>query len=142
MDVLVDTSVWSLALRRRASVLSQSEYTLQQELTDLIMEGRVVMIGPVRQEILSGLRDVATFERLRERLSAFDDVPLITDDYEEAARFHNLCRGAGIAGSAIDFLICAAASRRGLSIFTTDGDFQRYVPHLPVRLHTSRDVPG
>ena len=138
MDVLVDTSVWSLALRRRAGSLSPPEQAVQGELAELIREGRVVLIGPIRQEVLSGIRDDGVFDRLLERLRAFDDEPLGTEDYEEAARLNNRCRAAGVAGSAIDFLVCAVTTLRGLAIFTTDADFQRYSAHLRLALYQPR----
>jgi len=53
MNVLVDTSVWSLALRRR-EVDEESE--IVRELRELIVEGSAVIIGPIRQELLSGIR--------------------------------------------------------------------------------------
>ncbi|MCH8974515.1 MAG: PIN domain-containing protein [Chloroflexi bacterium] len=140
MDVLIDTSVWSLALRRRARQLSPSQVRVHREWAELVQEGRAVVIGPVRQELLSGIPDGATFERLRERLQAFDDLPLTTGDYEEAARFNNRCRASGVAGSAVDLLICAAAARRDLAIFTADADFRRYARVLPVKLHEPRGV--
>jgi predicted nucleic acid-binding protein len=135
MKVLVDTSVWSLALRRRPGHLAAAEERLRDELADLVRGGRVVMIGPIRQELLSGVRTEAEHGRLRAHLRAFDDEPLVTADYETAAEAHNRCRTAGVAGSAIDFLICAAASRRDLAILTTDQDFERYSRVLGLRLH-------
>ena len=135
MRVLVDTTVWSLALRRRAGVLNEEQALLRQELTDLIADDRVAIVGPVRQEVLSGVRDPATFDRLRLRLRAFEDEPLDTDDFETAARMHNRCRQAGISGSVVDLLLCAVAQRRELSIFTTDADFTRYGTVLPIALH-------
>jgi predicted nucleic acid-binding protein len=57
-------------------------------------------------------------------------------DYEEATRMNDQCRAQGIAGSAVDFLICTAAHRRGWTILTTDRDFQNYVSVLPLRLHS------
>jgi predicted nucleic acid-binding protein len=71
-------------------------------------------------------------------LRAFPDEPLTTEDYEEAARANNRCRRAGVAGSAIDFLLCAAALRRRWAILTTDRDFKRYSKHLTIRLHAPR----
>ena len=97
----------------------------------------MLLIGPVRQEILSGVRDDSTFDRLREHLRAFDDEPLNFDDYEEAARCHNVCRRAGVAGSSVDFLLCAVALRRHAEIFTTDVDFRRYAEHLPLSLYSA-----
>jgi predicted nucleic acid-binding protein len=135
MMVLVDTPVWSLALRRRPENLSPEDQHLTIELAELIREGRVQMLGPIRQELLSGLREEAQFRKLRDYLRAFPENPLGLSDYEEAAQMNNRCRSKGIAGSAVDFLICAAAHRRGWTIFTTDYDFQNYASVLPLRLH-------
>jgi predicted nucleic acid-binding protein len=71
-------------------------------------------------------------------LRAFEDEPVTTEDYEEAARANNQCRRAGVAGSAIDLLICAFAMRRSWAIFTTNRDFTRYARHLSIRLYTPR----
>jgi hypothetical protein len=136
MMVLVDTPVWSLSLRRRPENLSDQEQQLIQALAELIREGRVQMLGPIRQELLSGIREEVQFRKLRDYLRAFREQPLEAGDYEEAAHMNNRCRARGIAGSAVDFLICAAAHRRGWAIFTTDRDFQNYASVLPVRLHT------
>jgi len=137
MMVLVDTPVWSLALRRRPEHLSPQEQQLTQALTELIREGRVQMLGPIRQELLSGIREEPQFRKLRDYLRAFPEHPLEATDHEEAAHMNNRCRAKGIAGSAVDFLICAAAHRRGWSIFTTDRDFQNYATVLPVRFHSA-----
>ena len=95
MKVLVDTSVWSLVLRRR--VRSRDD-ALADELERLIVTYRVVMIGPIRQELLSGIRTHEQYERLRERLRAFPDLRLHSEDYELAAQFYNQCwsRRAGL----------------------------------------------
>ncbi len=68
MMVLVDTPVWSLALRRRPEHLSTQEQQLTQALAELIREGRVQMLGPIRQELLSGIREEAQFRKLRETM--------------------------------------------------------------------------
>lgn len=135
MMVLVDTSVWSLALRRKREHLSPGEQQLTDTLAELVREGRAQLLGPVRQELLSGIREEPQFRRLRNYLRAFPEHPLEAEDYEEAAHMNNRCRIRGIAGSAIDFLICAAAHRRGWMIFTTDRDFQNYASVLQLRLH-------
>jgi predicted nucleic acid-binding protein len=134
MMVLVDTPVWSLALRRRPEHLSIAERQLTESLAELIREGRVQILGPIRQELLSGLREDAQFRKLRAHLRAFPEHVLEIADYEEAAHMNNRCRTRGIAGSAVDFLICAGAHRRGWSILTTDRDFQSYATVLPLRL--------
>jgi predicted nucleic acid-binding protein len=135
MMVLVDTSVWSLALRRRPEDLSNQEQQLTESLSELIREGRVQMLGPIRQELLSGIREETQFRKLRDHLRAFPEHPLDAADYEEAAHMNNHCRTKRIAGSAVDFLICAAAHRRGWAILTTDQDFQNYASVLPLRLY-------
>jgi predicted nucleic acid-binding protein len=132
--VLVDTSVWSLALRRKQTDLSPREQALGEALRELIREGRAQIVGPVRQELLSGIREDEGFRKLRDYLRAFDDPQLQVEDYEEAARMNNTCRARDIAGSPVDFLICAVANLRNWQVFTTDRDFGRYLKVLPVRL--------
>ena len=136
MKVLVDTSVWSAALRRSKGI--RSPVTL--ELQALVTEHRAELIGPIRQEILSGIREEAQFERLRKHLAAFPDFAIRTEDYVTAAQFFNRCRERGIQGSNTDFLICAVAARNGLAVFTTDQDFLLYARHLPIALHPLRDA--
>jgi len=135
MMVLVDTSVWSLALRRKSGDLNARERDLSVALAELIREGRAQIVGVVRQELLSGIREAERFEKLRDYLRAFDEPVLEIADYEAAAEAHNRCRSRGIAGSAIDFLICAVALRREWQVFTSDGDFEAYSKVLAVRLY-------
>jgi predicted nucleic acid-binding protein len=132
--VLVDTPVWSLALRRRAVDLGQQERRLTQALYELVREGRVQLLGATRQEILSGIRDEPQFRRIRNDLRAFADVSLEVGDYEEAAQMSNKCRGAGIAGTSIAMLICAVGVHHGWQIFSTDRDFSHYASVLPIQL--------
>lgn len=135
MTVLVDTTIWSLALRRRAHQLSPEEKRLVEEWADLVTSGRAVLTGPVHQEVLSGIRSNEVFEDLYEKLSSFRYLENLPGDYVQAARFFNLCRSHGIAGSHVDMLICALAHRYSVPIFTTDPDFPGYAKHLPIRLH-------
>jgi len=128
--VLVDTCVWSLALRRRESSPSPSPDVLAR----LIRDGRASLIGPIRQEILSGIREPAQFVRLRDKLRTFPDRTLDTSDYERAAAMLNLCRRNGIQGSNTDFLICAHAERHDLPILTVDKDFEAFSGLLPITL--------
>ena len=137
MKILVDTSVWSLALRRRSAVQDPAVV----ELRALIKELRVQMIGPVRQEILSGIGSKSQFLELRETLRAFPDLELTVGDYELAAEFFNAGRKRGVQGSNTDFLICAVSNRHEMPIFTTDKDFVLFRKHLPIRLHTPRPGP-
>src|SRR5436309_12544269 len=137
MNLLVDTPVWSLALRRKQADLNPREERVTQALAEVILDGRAQLVGVVRQELLSGIREEERFRKLRDYLRAFDDPRLELGDYEEAAQMHNRCRSRGIAGSAIDFLICAVADRRHWQIFTTDRDFERYGRVLGLKLYAA-----
>jgi len=135
MKILVDTSIWSLALRRNSD-LNRKEV---RELLQLIREFRTIMIGPIRQELLSGIPDVKNFIALREKLSSFDDFNIRSEDYESAAALFNTCRKKGIQGSHTDFLICAVSIANGFPIFTADKDFTAFQKHTGIKLHKIRD---
>lgn len=130
MKVVVDTSVWSLALRRKN--FAPSPHTLL--LADIIKDGRASLLGVVRQELLSGIKHQEQYDRLRDRLRAFPNPELDALDYETAAAYSNSCAIKGIQGSLIDFLICAFAARRHFQILTTDPDFQHFSHHIPISL--------
>ncbi len=138
MNVLVDTSVWSLALRRKTENLSANETSIVAELSELIQEGRARLIGLVRQELLSGVKTTEQYEKLRLRLRPFPDEPIDTSDHEEAAKASNRCRGKGIVVSIVDVLLCSVAIKREWAIFTTDPDFTNYAKVLPISIHESR----
>ncbi len=131
MSVIVDTSIWSLALRRNTP---NDGTSIINVLRNLIADGRVVLLGAIRQEVLSGIRYPEQFVKLRDYLRAFPDLEITTNDYELAAEFFNTCRRNGIQGSNTDFLICAVAHNRGYSIFTTDKDFENFQSYIPVLL--------
>ena len=129
MKILVDTCIWSSALRRK-----NPDLELIDKLNNLIDDGRISIIGPIRQEILSGIASARQFRELRKILSSFEDIPLETEHFEKAAEFSNICRRKGIQGSTTDFLICAVAHLENLEIFTTDSDFENYSRFLPIAL--------
>ena len=131
MKVIVDTSVWSLALRRD----KQASFSTVEELQHIIHDHRVQMIGPIRQEIFSGIRGESQFKKLQKHLDSFPDLPILTEDYVTAAKLFNRCRSKGIQGSNTDFLICAVAVRNRFSIFTTDKDFELISKHIQIILH-------
>jgi hypothetical protein len=137
VKVIVDTSVWSLALRRHAG----GEAAETRILRDLVLDRKVQMLGPIRQEILSGVRSATDFRKLRDRLGSFPDLPLATEDYVRAAEFFNVCRSKGVQGSNTDFLLCSVSVRTAMPIFTRDKDFSVFAGHLPIRLFSPGD-PG
>ena len=108
-------------------------------MTELVQEGRAGIIGLIRQELLSGIKGGAQFEELRKTLRAFSDETISIEDHEAAAKASNTCRAKGIVATVVDMLICAVAHRRGMSVFTTDPDFDKYARYIPLKLHSARN---
>ena len=120
--VVVDTNIWSAVLRRNVS----ADGRIRNNLMQLVDEGRVAIIGPIRQEILSGIKDEKKYLILKQYMEAFEDEKIETIDYENAALISNKCIAKGFAVTAIDALIVAFAVRNGWGIYTKDKDFDRY----------------
>ncbi|RCJ29580.1 twitching motility protein PilT [Nostoc minutum NIES-26] len=131
MKVIVDTSVWSLALRNNSKVENSFHIVLFR---DLITDGRVALLGAVRQEILSGIRHTDQYNMLKNYLHAFPNLELDVEDYELASEFYNTCHHHSISGTNTDFLICAAAVRRNYRILTIDKDFENFSQYIPIEL--------
>lgn len=131
MKVLVDTSVWSEAFRRNHPLKGDHAH----ELARLIEDGAAALIGPIRQELLSGITDGKQFQKLRNAMQSFSDEMLDTEDFVSAAACYNKCRQHGIQGEHVDFLICAIAMKHDLPIFTVDKDFAQYAKILPIKFH-------
>ncbi|MDR1267995.1 MAG: PIN domain-containing protein [Planctomycetaceae bacterium] len=134
MKILIDTPIWSLAFRRRSN--DHVNGKIIDALTELIRDMRIAIIGPIRQEVLSGISDKNKFEELKEKMSIFTDYIIQTNDYELAAEYSNICRKHGIQGSHTDFLICTTSIKNGWKIFTEDKDFFEYKKYLPIKLFT------
>jgi len=130
LKVIADTPVWSYALRSKRRGFEAHV----QELEALISDQRIIILGPIKQELLSGYSDKTKFEKLSSKLRYFENTPILDEDYIQAAIFSNLCRSKGIQGSHTDFLICAVAFRLMAAIFTTDHDFIHYSNHIPLKL--------
>ena len=128
MKVLVDTSVWSQALRHK----EQTE--IVEKLTELIVASLVVIIGPIRYERLSGICDKDAYENLKSNLQTFDDYPITTKDYETVTEYYNICHKNGIQRSHIALHICAVAYNNNFLICTTDHDFLYYAKYLQICL--------
>ena len=132
MKVLVDTPIWSLAFRKKIDKINNIAI---KNLIELIQDRRVAIIGPVRQEILSGISDRNKYYEIKDKMSLFSDYSIKTDDYEFAAECSNECRRNGIQGSHTDFLICSVAIKNGWEIFTEDDDFFEYEKYVPIRIY-------
>jgi predicted nucleic acid-binding protein len=126
VKLLVDASVWSLALRRKnAASLSTDEQRLKAQLVQAIQDGRVAMLGLLRQEILSGIKDQAQFDKVKAGLDPYLDEPINTADHEYAARAYNECKRQGLEAGTVDILICAVAVRRGWEVLSGDSGLHR-----------------
>ena len=134
MKVIVDTSIWSLALRRSKD--TENKYV--EELEELIKEVRAQLVGPVRQELLSGIKSEKQYKTLKKHLRAFKDLNIEPVDYELAAQYFNTARQKGIQGSNTDFLLCAISTRHRMPIFTADKDFINFQSVIPIELHKIR----
>ncbi len=130
--ILVDTSVWSLVFRKKK--LNNEENKLKEYLSKLIEENKIIMLGCIRQEILSGISNYDTFKKLKENIKYFLDARITQSDYELAAEFYNICRSKGIQGSHTNFLICAVAYSHKFDILTLDKDFYNYSKYIDISL--------
>lgn len=131
MKIVVDTSVWSLALRRKSAADSPEALRLRE----LIEAGeQIQLLGVIVQELLSGIQDKALFRRLDNYLGAFPILKLERDDFVEAARLANTCRRQGVVVGTIDYLIASVCVTRDLLLFTTDKDFEHIARICSLRL--------
>jgi predicted nucleic acid-binding protein len=136
MIILVDTSVVSLAFRRRESaVMSPQEREVVDAAKRLVFARKGFIIGMVRQESLSGLRSDQQFERLSTLLDGFPFLGNDNDDHDLAAKCFNQCRAKGIAAGDLDMLICATAIRHDARILTVDHNFVHYARCLPIHFY-------
>lgn len=130
---IVDTSVLSLAFRRRAHQFPEPEEV--RKLRELITDNRPVSVpGIVLQELLSGVRTSAEFERLQEVLEGFPVMLVSQDHHVIAARITNACIQAGVFVSTVDCLIAAMTVQSDERLLTTDRDFVLMAPHCGLKL--------
>lgn len=133
MNVLPDTSAWSLLLRRRKADAPDSRVaSLLREAID--GEDRVFLLGIVCQEVLQGVR---SDEQRRDLISRLDPFPLIEPEratYRRAAELWDRCARSGTPVSTVDVLIAQTALDHSCSLLTDDKDFERIARHAPLKL--------
>lgn len=130
MTVLVDTSVWSLALRRDTPPNSPAVAQLSTALTSDL----VVTTGLIFQELLQGFLPNPTRTDIRRRFATLAYVQPTRDDHVAAAELRNACRRAGVQLGTIDALIAQLCISHNLELLSTDGDFVHAAQHCPLRL--------
>lgn len=131
MTLLVDTSVWSLALRRDGATDTKEVIALREAL-----EGAdaVVTTGLILQELLQGFNGPKAAQAIIERFGA---LPLIQPDREDhvaAAEVRNACRRAGVQIGTVDALLVQLCGRYDMTLLSSDNDFANAVRHVPFRL--------
>jgi predicted nucleic acid-binding protein len=131
--IIVDTTIWSKAYRRKR--IPDDDQAIVKELYNILELEEEILIGPVRQELLSGISNMDMFNELKIKLDGFNHYEVQLADHDLAAEYFNICLRNGIQGSQTDCLICAIAYRYDLEIFTEDKDFNYYKKYLPIKLH-------
>lgn len=131
MSLLVDTSVWSLALRRdTAEPLPQLE-ALRQALAGSQL---VITTGIVLQELLQGFAGPTARASIIDRFAALPLLRPDRSDHIQAAEVRNTCRRAGVQVGTIDALIAQLCLRFDLTLLTSDDDFRLMARHVPLRV--------
>lgn len=131
MTLLVDTSVWSLALRRDGSSESNEVVALREALDGA---DSVVTTGLVLQELLQGFSGPKARQAIIERLGALPLVQPDRQDHIAAAEVRNICRRRGVQVGTIDALLIQLCGRYELTLLSSDQDFANAAPHVPFRL--------
>ena len=131
MNVLVDTSVWSLALRRAPAPRSPEVVLLDKclERGDVI-----VTTGIVLQELLQGFQGPAQAQRIVKQFSLLPVIAPEVEDHIEAAALRNHCRRSGVQVGTIDALLARLCIRHGLHLLTSDKDFEAMARHCSLSL--------
>lgn len=131
MKVIVDTSVWSLALRRHKDAQNSETKILQK----IIQQGEnIFLVGIILQEILQGVKKVQNFKKLKEHFDAFPLIEIKREHYVRAAELKNHLRGKGVQASTIDALIAAVSIVNDCYLFTSDRDFYHIAKHSKLKL--------
>jgi predicted nucleic acid-binding protein len=131
VTLLVDTSVWSLALRRDAKASTPEVLALRQAL-----EGgdTVITTGLILQELLQGFTGPRARKDIIERFSALPHLSPDRQDHIDAAEVRNQCRRGGVQIGTIDALLAQLCIRHGLTLLSTDQDFVHAASHCPLKL--------
>lgn len=131
MTLLVDTSVWSLALRRDGSTQAPEVRALQDALTGSDV---VVITGMVLQELLQGFHGPRAAAAIIDRFQALPLIAPDRTDHIAAAEVRNTCRRAGVQLGTIDALLIQLCGRHDLTLLSTDQDFVHAARHVPFKL--------
>jgi predicted nucleic acid-binding protein len=131
VKVLVDTSVWSLALRKGGP----ADHPAVRKLRTLLEGNEAVVLTPlILQECLQAFRGEKTFQKMVGYFEPFPLLPLGREEAVVAARLHRNCARKGVSASTVDCAIAAAAVHHECSLLTADDDFKHVARHSKLRL--------
>jgi predicted nucleic acid-binding protein len=131
MRILIDTSIWSLALRRQSVVVNPEAMILKT----IIEQGEdIFLLGIILQEVLQGIKNPKDFHVLKDYFDAFPLIEIVREDYIKAAELKNRLMKKGKQISTIDALIASTAISYGCYLFTTDKDFEHIARHSSLKL--------
>ena len=131
MTLLVDTSVWSLALRRDGTVEAKEVIALREALDGA---DSVVTTGLVLQELLQGFSGPKAKQAIIERFGALPLIQPDRQDHVAAAEVRNACRRGGVQIGTIDALLVQLCGRYEMTLLSSDKDFANAARHVPFRL--------
>lgn len=137
MSLLVDTSVWSLALRRDGELQTIEVVALRNA---LLGTDQVFSTGLVLQELLQGFAGPKARDSIVERFTALAFVEPDRQDYIDAAEVRNICRRHGVQIGTVDALLIQLSRRHDFQILTTDNDFRSAALHIEFRLWGPTDA--
>ena len=133
MALLVDTSVWSLLLRRDRPPAVPEVEALRSALRG---DESVVTTGVVILELLYGIVSESVAAELAARLRVLPFLTPTFDDHVHAAELRTRLRSRGVQIGSADALLVQLAIAGGHTLLTTDADFRHAAAHIPLRLWT------
>jgi predicted nucleic acid-binding protein len=131
MRALIDTSVWSLSLRREGPA---DHPTMETLMSMLRADEDVFLTGPILQEILQAFRSDSSFRRVARHLEPFPLLELERPDFIAAATLHRRCMARGVSVSTADCQIATAAIRHDCLLLSADKDFERIARFSELKL--------
>ena len=132
VDLVVDTSVWSLFLRREKR--DNNNPHVRRLRSHLQQEDNIHLPGPVLQELLDGVKSPGQFDLLSEYLAPFPLMEGTRSDFIDAARLKNKCRNRGVQAGSVDFFIASVCINRNYPLLTADKDFEYIARHCRLLL--------
>jgi predicted nucleic acid-binding protein len=127
VNLVVDTSVWSLVLRRR-KVDESNPYVIA--FRQHVNQGDCLfLMGNILQELLDGVSTPKDFQHLIGLLKPFPLLETQRETFILASELRNNCRKKGVQASPVDFLISAACIENSYPLLTSDGDFTHIASH-------------